>query len=51
MNENMVLLDTLILTGCYLLMTVALMVAILWIYKLTMRIRKLERKERGKKAT
>jgi len=44
MNENTVLLDTLILTGCYLFTTIALMVATLWIYKLKIRIRELERK-------
>ena len=48
MNENAVLLDTLILTGCYLFMTVALMVATIWIYKLKMKIRDLERKDKSK---
>ena len=44
MNENTVLLDTTILTVCYLFMTIALMGATLWIYRLIIKIRDLERK-------
>ncbi len=46
MSDNAVILDTVILTVCYLLMTIALMTATIWIYRLRMRIRELERKNR-----
>jgi len=46
MNDNTVLLDTTILTICYLLMTIALMTATIWIYRLKAKIQKLERKSR-----
>lgn len=48
MNENTVLLNTLILVGCYLFTSVALMVAIVWVYKLKVKIRKLEHEDKGK---
>lgn len=45
-GENTVLLDTIILTVCYLLMTIALMVATLWIYRLKVIIRELKGKNK-----
>ena len=44
MGENTVLLNTLILVGCYLFVTITLMVATIWIYRLKVKIRELERK-------
>ncbi len=46
MSENTVLLNTFILVGCYLFTTTALMVAIVWIYKLKVKIRELEHKDK-----
>jgi len=47
MDNNAVLLNTIILTVCYLIMTIALMVATIWIYKLKLKIKDLERQNKN----